>query len=78
MVGLWWTGWLIMIVFGQISSRMSMNAEQIHSFIAASQVTLVADAVSIPAAILAILVIRGIDADQQTRYGLLGPSSSAL
>lgn len=77
LVGLWWTGWIVMGIVSQISFRMSINAEQIQSFISANQVTLAADVISIPAAILALLVVRGIDADQQSRHELLNPGTSA-
>jgi hypothetical protein len=76
LVGLWWTGCIIMGIISRISFRMSWNAEQIPAMVAADQVALVADLVSIPAAILAILVVRGIDADQQTRHDLMNPGSA--
>lgn len=76
LIGLWWGCWIITNIAAQASFRFANSAEQIPQLILASYVTLAADVISIPAAILAILVIRGIDTDQETRHERISPNSS--
>ncbi len=66
-VGAWWTFWILTFAAGRVSGTLSSQAEQINEFLVASWATLAADGVSIPAALLALLVVRGIHGLQERR-----------
>ncbi len=57
----WWVTFLISSYAGYILLRMALSAETISDFMSLSVMTLVTDIVDIPAAILAIILVRTID-----------------
>jgi hypothetical protein len=71
LVGLWWALWIIMNFASQASLRFSMHADSIESLLAGSWVDCVASVISLPAALLAIMVVRRVDTYQEARYRAL-------
>jgi hypothetical protein len=53
----WWFFFLVEGILNNASFRMSMSAKEIHELIAATGIMIVADAVSIPSAIIALLLV---------------------
>ncbi len=66
-VGAWWAFWILTFAASRIAATLSSQAEQINEFLVASWATLAADSVAIPAALLALLVVRGIHGLQERR-----------
>jgi hypothetical protein len=67
LLGLWWGAWILCGVLSQIVSRMEGALDEtsdIGSFILAGRVSVVASLLSVGTALLAIRIIRGIDARQ--------------
>jgi len=77
LLGWWWALWLIMNFAGQAAMRLSLRAESLELLKAASWTSVIADLISLPAALLAIMVVRGVDANQAERYQLLQQASGA-
>ncbi|MDY0171130.1 MAG: DUF4328 domain-containing protein [Thermoguttaceae bacterium] len=80
LVGWWWAFWLIMNFTGQISMRLTLQGESIEMLLAGSWASIVTDLISVPAAILAIMLVWGIDANQTARHGEIvgaGPATMA-
>jgi len=71
LLGWWWALWIIMNVVNQIAFRLSMHAETLDLLLPGSWATVVGDLIGLPAALLAIMVVRAVDANQQRRYRLL-------
>ena len=67
----WWLLFLISGILGQIMLRLSLQAETLGELLTIGWLTLVTDAVDIPAAILAIMIIRNIDSRQEQKNRLL-------
>jgi hypothetical protein len=63
----WWALWLASSVAGQLSFRFTMTAEDLDETLRASWATFASDAVDIPLAMVAMLVVRGIHAMQERR-----------
>jgi hypothetical protein len=57
-VGWWWTFYLISSIFGNISAKFGWNAEELDELLVSTKLDLIGDIISIPAIILAILMIR--------------------
>lgn len=64
----WWAAWLIASFTGNVAGRLSLSADSVADELLASQVTFFSDLVDIPAAILALLVVRGIYLRQQRKH----------
>ncbi|HET9221289.1 MAG TPA: DUF4328 domain-containing protein [Roseiflexaceae bacterium] len=64
LIGWWWGFWLLQNFAGQVVFRLTSGAETAEAFLTASWATLVSDGLSSIAAVLVILVIRGIDIRQ--------------
>lgn len=67
-VGWWWFFWLVSGFVGQIDFRLTMRAETLPELINASVVSLYAEAAGVPAALVALLMIRKLYAMQESRY----------
>ena len=67
LIGWWWGVWIISNIADNIILRLSLRAEEPGELLLLSQAELVANALSIASALLAILVIRGIDQRQEER-----------
>lgn len=67
----WWAAWIAAGVFGNISTRVYLDAETLSEQLSASAVSAVADVIFIVAAILAILVVRAITIRQEEREEML-------
>ena len=63
----WWAFFLLSDVVGNISVRLFLRSETLSEQITASQLSIATDAVSIVAAVLAILVVRAITRRQDER-----------
>jgi len=74
LVGAWWGLFLVSGVLGQISARLMLRGETIDAFITATQVSMVESVVDIPAALLAIMVVRTLTRWQTER----GPGNVGL
>jgi len=60
LLGWWWALWLISGVLGQLSFRMSLNAQTVDSLKAATVVSIISGIVDIPLCIVAVLLVSGI------------------
>lgn len=67
----WWVLFLVSGVLGQILWRLSLQVETLDELLTTSWLTFVTDVVDIPAAILAIMIIRNIDHRQEKKNQLL-------
>ena len=72
LVGLWWALWLVSGALGQMTFRMSMRAESLQELQTSSFIALIADAVSVPMTIVALMMIRGLYSRQETKYEQVG------
>jgi hypothetical protein len=63
----WWIAFLISGYVGYFLLRMSLVAETISDFMSLSILTLVTDIIDVPAAILAIILVRTIDQRQKAK-----------
>jgi hypothetical protein len=79
LVGTWWGGWLLMNFVSNIATQLMLFPEDGHNkeFVGTA-LMLVADGIAIIAALLAILVIRGIWARQDARLHELQQAEDAL
>ncbi|TWU13557.1 hypothetical protein CA54_23920 [Symmachiella macrocystis] len=64
----WWTMWVIAIIIGRVSSRMSMRAKTLDDFLASSQVSLVVDVVCVALGIAAISLVSSLQTWQTEKY----------
>jgi hypothetical protein len=70
LLGLWWGAWILNSVLGQVVFRMQVALDEsdgIAAFVLAERVSVASSLVSVGAALLAIRIIRGIDARQRGR-----------
>ncbi len=77
LVGWWWGLWIAKGIVGQAAFRISLRAETLGALLASSWVSVVGDLISLPAALLAIAVVRGVDASQEERHRLLTRGSES-
>jgi len=63
---------------GNISFRLGLRAEAVGELLAAGWVTFFSDLVSLPAAVLAIMVVRRIDTSREEWYKTLRYGGGAL
>jgi hypothetical protein len=71
-IGWWWAFWIIANISARIIDRITGNAETISEMITATRLGIVADVLLVIAAVLAVLVIRGIDERQEAKAKLIG------
>jgi len=62
---IWWAFWIVSVLLGQVAARLIMASETIESNITSAWVTLVSDLGTAIAAVLAALIVRGIDRRQK-------------
>ena len=67
LIGWWWVTFILSSYAGYILLRMTLSAETISDFMSLSVMTLVTDIIDIPAAILAIILVRTIAQRQRTK-----------
>lgn len=70
-VGWWWALFLLMHVTGLISGQFASRAEAIDELILSSRISIADSLITVPAALLAIAVIRRITANQDRRHWAL-------
>jgi hypothetical protein len=70
LVGVWWAFWLIMILIGSYSGFWMPAANSLDQVIAASWVAVMAMLATLPAGVLAILFVYGVDSNQTKRHDL--------
>ncbi len=68
LVGWWWAAYIIMGIFDQISTRITMAADTVQSLIVADWAIIIASTITIPAALLAISLVKKIDRNQELHY----------
>jgi hypothetical protein len=73
LVGLWWAGFLLTSILGNLSGRLMLGAEELDEIRVAASVTLVSDLVNIPAAIVAILLVGAVTRVQLDLLASDGP-----
>ena len=67
-VGLWWALFLATSFLGRASGRLMPSADELGEWLTAGQVTLAADLMDIPAALVALLLVRRLtDLQEQAR-----------
>ncbi len=57
-LGIWWTAWILNSILGQAASRMTMHSNSFEEYLNATVMDMISTSISIPAAMLAIKVIR--------------------
>jgi len=57
-VGLWWTLWVVSAIAGQVSLRISLNAESVDQLINSTIADIVGNIIQIPLAIIAVKVVK--------------------
>lgn len=57
-IGVWWAFWVIITIIENATWRIGLDSEEISDFINSSTISIITGLLSIPAAILAILVIK--------------------
>jgi hypothetical protein len=57
-IGIWWGLYLVMSIYNNIVSRITWNAKEIGELITATQLQLIGEAISWPALIVAIVLVR--------------------
>lgn len=67
LIAFWWILFIITGILGYILLRVSLQAETLSEMLTASWLTFVLDTMDIPAAVLAILVVRNIDLRQEEK-----------
>jgi hypothetical protein len=73
-LGIWWALWLIVGFLGQVSFRMGMR-DDLNSLIVCSTTGFLSNLASVPLAVCALLVIRGIHARQEQKCRNLSSAS---
>src|ERR1044072_9115201 len=63
----WWVSWIAFGVVSRVASRLNSSSDDAETFLRATGVMIVANVVGILAAVLAILVVRGLDRRQEER-----------
>jgi hypothetical protein len=72
----WWGSFIIMSFAGNFAGRYYMRAESIQEILSATNVNMVADCLSVVAAILAIKMVKSIDSLQLNRHQSISIQSS--
>ena len=80
LVGWWWALFLITSVLGNAAGRLMVRAETLEAFLVAGRVMLASDLMEIPAALVALLLVRRVTDLQeqaQTRLRTVEPALGA-
>ncbi len=77
-IGWWWALWIIMGIANQLSFRASMHAETVDALLAASWLDIGSDFISLPAALVTIFMVRGVDANQEQRNAVVSGAGARL
>lgn len=64
----WWGFWIAASIVGRIADRISLRAKELGDYTLASWVGIFASMLAVIAALLAIRVVRGVNARQEERY----------
>ncbi|MCO7188890.1 MULTISPECIES: DUF4328 domain-containing protein [unclassified Pseudoalteromonas] len=67
-VGIWWFLWITSTIVGQLSFRLSLDAEELSEFITANLVAHVAEVIAILLAVVTLRLIESIHKAQVTAY----------
>ncbi len=67
LLGLWWAAWIVTSVLGNVVGRLWWGADTIEATRDAARLDLASYVLDIPAAVLAILVVRRLTARQEER-----------
>jgi hypothetical protein len=73
LLGWWWGLWIISNLAGHVVYRMFSNARSPDQFLLATQLDMAASLITVAAAALAILVVKGISERQEERERRYGP-----
>ncbi len=76
LIHLWWAAFLIGELVSNIATRKIMAAETLAERRGAGQTDMLAEYIPIPAAILAILVVRAVTSRQEVRAAVLGAAGA--
>ena len=68
MVGWWWGLYLLMNFVNQVAFRTPTHDETVAGLLVSSWANFYGNLICLPAALLAIMVVLGVDANQQRRY----------
>lgn len=68
LLGSWWACWLLMSLIGNVSFRMTVQGKEVSTIIAGEWLGVISSVFSIPAALLAIAVVRRIDEFQTQKF----------
>ncbi len=73
LIGWWWAFFIIMDALNRGASRFAMRADTLDEVMLADGLLVLAALVTVPATVLAILVVHRIDRRQEDRFKLLQP-----
>lgn len=73
LLGGWWAMWIISAIVGNLAARVSFRADEAQAVINTAWIMIVSDLLDAIAAVLAVLVIRGIHDRQTRRFAALNP-----
>ncbi len=71
----WWGFWIATGIVGRISDRITWRAKELSEYTLASWFGIFASMLAVIAALLAIRVVRGVNARQEERYKRLMAAS---
>lgn len=74
---LWWTLWILSGIAGQAAMRMAMRAESLDALLGANMAALISDILSIPLALVFLVLVRRIAA-MQARHQVPDPALQEL
>jgi hypothetical protein len=74
LIGFWWAMWIISNIVSNVAVRSSWAVQSPESLRVATQISMVADVLSLPTALLAFAVVSAIDARQTARAEALWPT----
>ena len=77
-LSVWWGCWIIGNVLSRVSTGLTDNAKTVKDLVTALQIDMVMDLVVLAAAMLGLLVVRGIDKRQTVRSQKIGAAVSNL
>ena len=78
LVGAWWIVWIVSNIIANVAARMSWSVNSPNSLLSATAASMVAEAASIAAAVLALSVVSAIDARQTARASALNAAPGVV
>jgi hypothetical protein len=68
LLALWWAAWIVSMITGQASFRMSLRADEVDELVRSAWVGLVDNLAGLVSAGLTVLIVRAVQARHDARY----------